>query len=163
MNKQIQILLLIILSVFIVGKIDAQNTKVDSLETLLKNQKTEDTVRVHLLNQIAYLVYKNDTNKAKSYATQAGELSDKINFLKGKAESFWVIGVSLSYYSSYKVALEYFLKAAKIAEAINFKPGIVKYITSSGSNYANIGNIQAAKECYEKAIKIAEELYKTFR
>ena len=77
-----------------------QSTRVDSLENLLNNHKTEDTVRVQLLNQIASLVYKNDTNKAKSYTTQAGELSDKINFLKGKAESIWVKGLSLSFYKS---------------------------------------------------------------
>jgi len=157
MNKQLQ-MLLVILSLFLFDKINAQNTKVDSLENVLKINKTDDTIKVNLLNQIAYLIYQNDSGKALNYATQAGELSDKLFFLKGKAESLWVIGTSLSFYKSDKLALEYFLKALKIAKEINFKLGIVKYLISSGINYATTGNISAAMECYEKAMKISEEL-----
>jgi signal transduction histidine kinase len=157
MNKKIQIVLLLLL-ICIVDGTYAQQAKVDSLENLLKAHKTEDTVRINLLNKIAFLIYKENANKANSYATQAGELSDKIIFLKGKAESLWVIGSSLSFYKSDKLALDYFLKALKIAEEINFKPGIVKYLIASGFNYAATGNITAATECYEKAKRIANEL-----
>lgn len=156
MNKQLQ-MLLVILSIFLIGKINAQNAKVDSLENVLKIHKTDDTLKVKLLNQIAYLIFQNDSGKAQSYATQAGELSDKLSFRKGKAESFWVIGASISYYKSDKLALDYYLKALKIAEEINSKHSTVKYLIGCGMLYKSIGNNSAAIECYEKAILIAGE------
>lgn len=156
MNKYIGVLLLFVL--IFINCTKAQDTKVDSLENVLKIHKMDDTLKVNLLNEIASLVYKKDADKAKLYATQAGELSEKINFLKGKSESFWVIGLSLSFYKSDKLALESFLKALKIAEEINYKPGMVKNLINSGLRYANTGNISAAIECYNKGLKIAEEL-----
>jgi len=157
MNKQIQLLFLF-LSILSIETSYAQASKLDSLEKLLKSHKTDDTIKVNLLSEIASLIYKNDTTKAKNYTIKAGELSDKIHFLKGKAESLWVMGTILSYYNSNRLALDYYLKALKISEEIEFKPGIVKYLLASGKNYATIGNIQAAIECFEKAKKIAEEL-----
>ena len=50
----------------------------------------EDTVRVNLLNKNA-AIYVDDANKRREYATQAGELADKLKFPKGKAESLWII------------------------------------------------------------------------
>ena len=83
MNKQIRVLLLF-LSIFIVGSTSAQTAQVDSLENVLKIHQTEDTVKVNLLNKIAFIVYNKDADKARSYATQAVELSDKLKFQKGK-------------------------------------------------------------------------------
>lgn len=156
MNKQIGVLFFVI-SIFIVNVVNAQSTKVDSLENVLRIHKTDDTIKVNLLNQIAYLVYQKDSGKAQNYATQAGELSDKLSFLKGKAESYWVVGTSILYSKSDKLALDYFLKALKIAEEIDNKPKIAKYIIGCGMIYKSLGNNSAAIECYEKAIKIAEK------
>jgi signal transduction histidine kinase/Tfp pilus assembly protein PilF len=156
MNIKLQ-LAYMLLPIFIIDNIHAQSIKIDSLEKVLKLHKADDTVKVNLLNEIAYNAYKDDANKTLSYATQAGELSDKVHFLKGKAESLWVIGSSLTYSNSNKMALEYYLKAVKIAEEINFIPGMIKYLIGSGTNYATTGNISAAIECFEKARKIAEK------
>jgi len=156
MNKQIGVLFLLI-SVFFLNFTNAQNAKVDSLENVLKIHKTDDTIKVNLLNQIAYLIYQKDSGKAQNYAAQAGELSDKLFFLKGKAESYWVIGTSILYNKSDRLALDYFLKALKIAEEINNKPKTVKYLIGCGMIYKSLGNNSTAIECYEKAIKIAEE------
>lgn len=150
--------LLLLFSIFTFDDIYAQTTKIDSLENILKTHKSEDTVKVNLLNEIALLVYKTDSNKANSYVYQAGELSYAINFKKGIAESLWIEGLSLSFYKSYKKGLECFIEAVKIAEEINFKPGLVKYLNHSGMRYANTGNVTLALECYDKAMKIAEEL-----
>lgn len=157
MHKQIQLLLLF-LSFFIVELATAQNAKLDSLEYLLKTHKSEDTVKVNLLNEIVRNVYKNDASKAQDYANKAICLSDNLNFQKGKAESFYLIGVSLSYNKSDKLALDYYLKALKISEEIDYKHGISSSLISCGIKYAAIGNISEAKVCYTRAVKIGEEL-----
>ena len=108
MKKQIQICLLI-LSILFAGTAKTQTTKLDSLENVLKIHNEEDTVRVNLLNETSYVLYKNDSIKASRYANEAAELSGKLNFKKGLAQSYYVTGISLSYNKSDKLALDYFL------------------------------------------------------
>lgn len=157
MNKQIK-LILVFLSIFVINTLNGQNARVDSLENVLKLHNTDDTVKVKLLNEIVRSIYKNDADKAHDYADKAVELSDKLNFWKGKVESFYLIGTSLSYNKSDKLALDYFLKALKISEDINYKNGIAKSLIACGVSYAAIGNISEATGCYMRAREIAEEL-----
>jgi len=119
---------------------------------------TEDTLRVTLLNETANEIYKNDSIKASRYAIDAVELSGKLNFRKGLANSYYVIGLSLSYNKSDKLALDYYLKALKIAEDLNNRNTIALYLNACGVSHAAIGNIQEATGCYMRAMKIAGEL-----
>lgn len=157
MCKRIQQVIAFLL-VFMAGNAYSQNVQLDSLENALKIHKTSDTVKVNLLNEVAMRVYKTDSAKAHSYITEAKELATKLNFRKGEAQGIWVSGLSLTYYKSFRVALDSLLKAVKIAEEINYKPGLINYLIVSGFSYSAIGNIPSAVECYEKAMKIAEEL-----
>jgi len=150
--------LLLLLSVFIIDTLQAQNAKFDSLQNLLNTHITEDTVKVTLLNKIAESVYTNDSVKAYNYANKAVELSDRLNYKKGKAESLYLIGTSLSYNKSDRLALTYYLKALNVAEDINYKHAISKYLIACGISYASIGNISEATTCYMRARRIAVEL-----
>ena len=133
MNKQIRLLILFF-SIFTFNTLNAQNAKTDSLENLLKTHSVDDTARINLLNKIAYLVYKDDSLKTRRYATQSLELSGKIDYQKGKAESIWVLG--LSYTKSNKTkAFEYFQKALQTSEAIDYKYGIIRCLNSIGIYY----------------------------
>ena len=155
MNKQLHILFLF-LSILIIDTLNAQDSKVDSLQNLLSTHLAEDTVKVKLLNKIAF-VYNKDADKRRSYATQAGDLSDKLHYLKGKAESLWLVG--LSYNKSDKsLAIEYLQKAVKIAGEIHNKAGVARYLYSLGISYKSDNNNSKAVECYQNAIKIYEEL-----
>ena len=157
MNKHIQILFLL-WSVLFINTIKAQSAKLDSLENVLRLHNTEDTVKVNLLNKIAEIVYKNSADKAYDYANKAVELSDKLNYKKGKAESFYIIGRSLSYNKSDTLALEYYLKAIKLNEDNDYKESLSKDLIACGITYAAIGNISDATKCYNRAQRIAEAL-----
>lgn len=157
MNRQLQILVLF-LSIFMVGSIKAQDSLVDSLENVMNQYRSEDTVKVNLLNKIAFNIFTKDADKARDYANKAVELSDKLNFKEGKSESFYIIGRSLSYYKSDTLALNYFLKALKIAEEIDYIQGISKYLNACGIKYAATGNISVATGYQKRAITIAEAL-----
>ena len=154
---QVRILFLF-LAVSIFTTTFAQPAKVDSLEHLLKIRKSDDTVKVDLLNKTAYALFKNDSVKALQYATEAVGLSSKLNFKRGLAQSYYVIGLSLSYNKSDKLALDYFLKALKIAEDLNDRKGIAQYLITCGTSYSATGNIPEATGCYLRAGKIAGEL-----
>ena len=154
MNKQI-LLLILFFSLFTVNTINAQNAKTDSLENLLKTHNVDDTARINLLNKIAYLVYKDDSLKTRRYATQSLELSGKIDYQKGKAESIWVLG--LSYTKSNKTkAFEYFQKALQESEAIGYKYGIIRCLNSIGVYYNWREDSQKAVEYFQKGINVSE-------
>ncbi len=148
--------MLLFLSIFILGNTSAQKSKVDSLENILKLCKADDTVKVNLLIKIAHAIYLKDLEKGRSCATRAGDLSDKLNFRKGKAESLWVMGLLYSK-SDRPTAVDYFQKALKIANEINNKTGMVKYLTILGANQRLQNHDSTAIECFREAMKISEE------
>ena len=154
MNLRLPLLLLLII---VGGNTHAQPAKVDSLEHVLKLHLTNDTVKVNLLNQIAYSVYTTDADKTRSYATQADKLSDKLHFRKGKAESLRLIGISYENSDEAK-ALAYFQSALNVSEEIDYKIGIIKCLNSIGITLANSGMNAKAIDCYKKAIRIAESI-----
>lgn len=151
-----RLILLLIISIFIVHSTTAQNAKVDSLENILKLRNSDDTVKVNLLNKIAYALYNKDVVKMRSYATQADELTDKLQFLKGKVESTRLIG--MSYAKSDKIkAFDNYQKALGIAEGIKYINGIGKCLNNLGIYYKTQGENSKAIECYQKGIKMFEE------
>lgn len=157
MHKLAQLLVLFCL-IFNFNLLKAQGTRLDSLEHCLKTHLTDDTLKVKLLNEIVWNSYKIDAGKAYDRANEAIEICKKINFSKGEAESLYLIGTSIAYHQSDKLALDYFLKSLKIAEAINYRKGMAQYLLAGGRSYASIGNISEATECYLRARKIGEEL-----
>jgi len=141
-----------------IGNSFGQSKRADSLEVVLKSHSANDTVKVNLLNEVAFLVYKTDSGKANGYLEKAGELSDILNFSKGKARSLGTKGASLAYHKSFKPAISYYLEAATIAEESGLKSEVTKYLIPAGFAYSAIGNIPSAMECYQKAMGIAEEI-----
>ena len=64
----------------------AQNTKVDSLKVELQNHKDKDTTKVNLLNALAFSYFSKDMSKTLEYLGEADEISEAIDFKKGKAK-----------------------------------------------------------------------------
>jgi signal transduction histidine kinase len=145
------------LSIIFAGNIHAQKAKVDSLENVLKLHSAEDTVKVKLLNEIAYIVNNNNLEKSLNYATQAGKLADELKFLKGKVESLWLIGI---YYtkSDRSLALDYTQRALEMSEEINYKLGIAKSLNCLGATYKLQGKYEQALEHHQRAIEVYEEM-----
>ena len=155
MKKLLQLSLLMFLTTVGVHTSKALNVKADSLVNLLRAYLLDDTVKVNLLNKTA-AIYVEEATKRRDYATQAGELADKLKYPKGKAESLWIIG--LSYAKSDKpMAIDYFQKALLTAKEINYKTGMVKYLTSLGNNYKALNRDSLAISSFKEAVKIAED------
>ncbi len=149
-------LFLTLLILVVSGTISGQNSKIDSLANLLKNHLADDSAKVNLLNKIANS-YTKEQDKRKSYATQASELAEKIHFLKGKAESLSLIGLSYSK-SDKALAIDYLQKAIKVSEEINDKVGMARYMNWMGITYKSYNENVKAIASFQKAIEIDTEL-----
>lgn len=136
--------------------LSAQQSKVDSLEAVLKNHNAVDTTKVNILNDLAYTLFSNDFIKAREYATQSLKISEEIGWMKGKATGLWVMGLTFNQTDA-KLALDYFEKALSLAEKIGDRPGTGKYLLAIGVNIKNRGNIDESTDYYMKALQIARE------
>lgn len=158
MNRKRLLFLALFYCLMFLDILVAQSSRVDSLERLLSGYQVDDTVKVNWLNQIAAAVFQSDSSKAIGNATQAMLLSNRLNFNKGKAESFWVLGKAVSYHRSDSLALDYFKNAVAVAEASGDQPALMKYLTSLGLTYSSVGSIDSAKACHEKGHQLSVRL-----
>jgi len=136
----------------------AQNAKIDSLENLLQNHEQRDTFRVNLLNKIATNISLEQSKKAFIYWNEAISLSKSLNYTKGKAVSYHLIGIHFLHKANYTKAIQYFEKSIKLKNQINDKDGISKSINNIGAIYYYQSNYPKAIEYFQKSLKINEEL-----
>ncbi len=141
----------------LIGSVNAQTLEIDSLEILLQKHPKRDTARVNLLNELVNELYLLDIDKAFIYAEEANEISTQIEYIKGKARSFILIGICYDEKSDYLQALKYYNYALEIYEKLNDKSGITRCYNNIGILYRYQGDYSRALEYYQKSLKIAEK------
>ena len=129
----------------------------DSLLNALETE-TSDTAKVKILNSLTWIYNSSEPAKAIEYGQEALELSEKNNFLKGKALSLNNLGVIYSIQGSYPKGLEYFLQALTVREELNDKKGISQSTNNIGILYKNLNQYDRSLEYYFKSLAIKEEL-----
>ena len=158
MNSIKKYFLFFFLFFFFTGSIQSQNTVIDSLKKKLQIHKEKDTTRVSILSKIAFLHYRNDPTKALEYIEELYEISEKINFNKGKAQAFYLRGIIQTSLSNYDEALLCFNNANKVYELLDMKEGVSKCYDAIGIVFYYQGKYKESIKNYEKSIKISEEI-----
>lgn len=105
----------------------------------------EDTTQANLLNRMAMSVRESDHELAQKYAEDALEISEKINYLKGKAEALGNLGWVCYRRTDFVNTLHYSIEAMKIAEQIGYKPEMARSMN-------NIAAVSFEQKQYDKAI-----------
>ncbi|MDH7447568.1 tetratricopeptide repeat protein [Aquimarina sp. 2201CG14-23] len=136
----------------------AQNKKIDSLKRELKNHPKKDTVRVRILNNLAYYNYRNNPSQSLQYAEQAGKLADEIKSVKGKARSFYMKGITYMEQANFEISISNFEKAIKLYNSIEDVAGIAGCYNAMGVLHKYRGNQKLALEYYKKALEIDQNL-----
>jgi len=132
-------------------------TQTTSLEKLNKHTK-EDSAKVNLLNEVAFNTLKNTPEKSLEYIKEARLLSDKLNYIKGKAKSLLLRGDALIKLSKFEEAQKDLQKSITIYEALNNRIGISKCYSSFGTSYFFQGDYTLAEDYYKKAHEINKKL-----
>lgn len=153
--KKKQMLLLLALLFFATAS--AQDLKIDSLEKALQNHTSADIAKVDMLNELAYKIYTQDVKKARTYADQSAEIADQIDYLKGKAASLWLMGLTTMQQDN-KKALDYYQEAFGIAERVGDKVGLCNYLTAIGNATKELGDMDKSEESFRKSLQIARQL-----
>jgi len=136
----------------------SQRSRIDSLHSLLKNNK-EDTNKVIHLNKLS-IEYRTigSYDSALHYGTTSLQLAQKINYKKGITASYGSIGSAYLAQADYPKALDYYFRALKVAEEMGNKNGVAVWLGNIGIVYDDQADYPKALDYYLKALKIDEEL-----
>lgn len=118
----------------------------------------EDTAYINSLIAQATSVVANNQDTAIILATEAKNLSEKINFLSGKAYANKYIGIAFFYKGKFIETLEYWNESLKVFEQINDQAGIANILSNIANIYALQGSEEKALEYALRSLSIAETL-----
>jgi len=120
-------------------------SQADSLLALLQQHQEKDTIKVNLLNKLAYQIYRSDIHLAKKYIKEAEKIADSLAYLNGKAESLRLQGILFRYQDMYSDALELYMQALDLAQKTTDSLIIAKILN-------NIGIIYKLQKDYDGAL-----------
>ncbi len=155
-NYMKKIIILCFLSYVLISNINAQNKKnLDSLMRIYKTAK-HDTTKILALKDIASEYRNSKPDTCIALVEKSLQISEKINFEKGKAWAWNIMGIVYVDKGKYPDALSYYQKALPIFEKVQDKKGIASTLNNIGSIYYKQGNYPSALEYYQKSMKIQE-------
>jgi tetratricopeptide (TPR) repeat protein len=143
---------IIFLGLLIAFAAQAQNPKADSLKRELARHPAQDTVRVAILNNLAFEKHFSDPQACVQYANQARELAQNLNYPYGLALSYRHTGLGLWTQANLSYALEYFLKGLKIADSLNYTQIQADITGNIGLVYNGLGNYSQALRFFESSL-----------
>ena len=138
--------------------INAQSSKIDSLKNELVIHVNNDSIRVNVLNALAFSYFSSDIPKSLEYLAEAHEIAEAIQFKKGKARSIYIKGITEAVQSNFNNALVYYDEALKLYKNINSRKGIANCYNAIGITYKNKGELRKSITYFKKAIVIEEEI-----
>lgn len=132
----------------------SQQKQLDSLLMLLKDHTKEDTVRLSLLNKIAYVYYSLDPARGEAISDEQILLAQTLNQPVMLGEGYLNKGINLSAQGRNEEAFPAYNKAVDIFST-NKKDGKVANVFGNiGIAYSNISNYPKAMEYQQKALDI---------
>ncbi len=130
---------------------------IDSLQLVLK-KNLQDTSAVNSLNRLASEYKSNEPEKAKSFVEKALTLSQQLNYKKGTANAYHLLGMIHSSLSNNDKAMEYYMLSLKMNEERGDKRAMSTSYNNIGSVYFHQGNYEKALKFYLISLEIDELL-----
>ncbi len=136
----------------------AEQSKLDSLLTLLKQHPQEDTTQINLLASISNTYCEIDPGQGLIFSDKAIALSKKLGNQRKLGLSYAMKGFNFEANGENEKAIEMFLLSLTAHESINNKPAVGRMSHNIGNAYFNVSNFSEAVKYYEKAKNIFEEM-----
>jgi tetratricopeptide (TPR) repeat protein len=131
------------------------NTTIDSLQNLLKNEKSE-TKKITLYNQLAFEYRSIDPEQTRKLGNNALQLAAKSKDVHGEADALHKIGLSYYYLDSYDSANIYYRKSLSIAGESGDSLLVAQANLAIGNVYRLQGLNDTAVIYLTKALKLYE-------
>jgi tetratricopeptide (TPR) repeat protein len=135
---------------FFHASINAQQNEVDSLYQALSTH-INDSVRVKVLRNLSFYVYKHNPDSALKLSYQGLKLAKKIEYKVGISNCFEMLGLILTKTGNYTTALKYYIENLKIEEQLNSFEGIASVRNNIGIAYVYLEDYSSALSSFKKA------------
>lgn len=136
----------------------AQRTYIDSLKNKLTDSDLPDTSRVLIMTDLAYALYNVYPDTTITYAFKALEISDQLNFVKGKGRALWLLGMDKYFQGDYDEADEYLDQALQEAAAAGDHRELGRIFNSLGELAYERSEIVRSLEYFQKSISHKEKV-----
>ena len=156
MYKTLKVILIVLCSLFVSSGY-GQETLEDSLLIIL-NKKIDDSLRIHILNELAWQLKSDQTEKALKYANEALALAKRTKNEPGRANALHNIGMINWYQGDYEQSSTFFYEALNIREALGDSIGLARSFNNIGHLYFRQKDYEKAIEFYNSSLKIREVL-----
>ncbi|MEZ4897507.1 MAG: tetratricopeptide repeat protein [Saprospiraceae bacterium] len=150
-------LLTILACLFLTNLLVGQSA-LDSLKAELK-QARDDTTRILLSQQIARKTSAFNLDTAIAMAQHARRWSERINFVRGKAEAYYQLARLYTMQNQLDTAKVYFQRSIPICLAHGFSALLADNYWFLGNAISNQDNYPHAAEYYLKAIPLFDSLH----
>ena len=148
--------LLILFIVFISLKNYSQTNKIDSLNSLSKQELDSNGIKKAC--RIAMEVCENEPQQCINYANKIITNSNEINYFIGEAKLYNIKGICFDVLSQYDSAIANYNIAFSISDKNNLQKTKASALNNLGLIYWNIGNYDLAIKNYFLALKQFESL-----
>ncbi|MBK6620049.1 MAG: tetratricopeptide repeat protein [Saprospirales bacterium] len=133
-----------------------ERTVLDSLWQEL-DAAVPDTLRVDLLNEIAWELTDGAPDEARGFLDSTFRYARRVKYLKGQGNSLNYRGVLESKVGRIDSAIHYFQLAIPIREAMGDLGGVANLYNNIGNAYDHLGRYENALENYHRSLRIREE------
>ncbi|HET6544111.1 MAG TPA: tetratricopeptide repeat-containing sensor histidine kinase [Chryseolinea sp.] len=133
----------------------AQQNYIDSLENLVKTTPN-DTTKVWLLNRLVTSLREGDNNKALTYAHQAKELAEVLNYERGLAWALENLGWLSYRRGDDSKAFQLATEALKLSQKFHDYPAIARCLNSIASTYYEQKQYDIALSNFKGALDAAK-------
>ena len=140
------------------GSIQSQNKVIDSLKNELKNHKAKDTIRVKLLNHLAFHNYRNNPPQAFKYIKESFALAQEIKSDKSIAHCFYINAIIYTEQANFIEAIKNYEQAIQLYTLQNDLKGLEKCKNALGVLYSYKGDYNLSLKSYEEGKAIAVKL-----
>jgi signal transduction histidine kinase len=150
--------LLLIFLVLSSGLLFSQSNKaIEDLATDLEKYTTPDTSRVMLILKLSVANYGVNPTNMQLHAEEAIQLSNKLNFKKGQAEGYKLVGAKYVSVGDYQKAEANFHTSLKLFEESKIYSGIIICNNNLGSVALVQNKYPEALKYFQNSIRVAEK------
>ena len=140
-----------------------QQKAIDSIWQVLRLYTKEDTIKLNLLNEVAYAYYSVDPAKGLQAADAAIALSKKLGLKVKLAGSYTNKGVNYNAMGNSNMALQMYENALKLHEQMHNELGVAKVLHNMGIIESQNGNYYKALQYHNQSLSILQDLHETGR
>lgn len=134
------------------GQTTLKDNALDSVRRQLKQPGLADTLRIDLLNTVAFNLYGKSLDSVRIMADSVSNYARRIGYDRGLAASYWIKGMYLKDIGDYDGAIDIYLQALRIFERLQDKSGIARVNNLMGLAHLPLKRFDEAYAYFSNAL-----------